>query len=112
MYAFKKFAYDTPMVKTPSLKKPAQRWAAIKAQLELRGLSLAEIGRRIGLTRAAVYAARHHRYPTVERAIADALGLRPQQIWPERYNAAGLPLRRRPNAPFERPNQRRKTTEV
>ena len=84
------------------LKNPAKRWIAIKAMLQLRGLCLSNIAQQLGVGRPAISKAAHTSYPNVERAIANALGLKPQQIWPERYDRFGQPIRQRPNAPIRK----------
>jgi len=57
----------------------------IKHQLEFAGSSFADIARELGVTRGAVRKATWMRYPKMERAIANKLGMQPDEIWPERY---------------------------
>ena len=64
-------------------------------QLSIRGSSLAAVGRRAGTCRQVVYQAFLKPYPRMEKFIADALGLQPQDLWPDRYDEYGLPKRRR-----------------
>ncbi len=66
-------------------KKAAERRAWIKYQLELRGESFATIARELGVTRQAVRRALDMPRPRMERAIAEKLGLKPWELWPERY---------------------------
>ncbi|WP_397458179.1 transcriptional regulator [Pseudomonas asplenii] len=73
------------------------RWEWIKFQLRLRGTNLAELARDHGLNDRAIRNAKKRPYPSVERAIAKALGLEPVQIWPERWKEDGNPIRQRPN---------------
>jgi len=54
-------------------------------QLQLRDLRLVDIARDRGLSRWAAYFALRHGSRRVEREIAHRLGLRPEQLWPERY---------------------------
>lgn len=63
----------------------------IKAALRKRGLSLSSVSRRLGLDRDSARHALARPWPRVERAIARALGVTPQEIWPDRYDAAGRP---------------------
>jgi Ner family transcriptional regulator len=72
---------------------PEARRAWIKYQLQLRGLSLAGLAERQGLSRKTVQKALHSGYPKMERLIAKSLGLTPRQLWPERFDAAGQRLR-------------------
>ncbi|MFF3704866.1 helix-turn-helix domain-containing protein [Pseudomonas qingdaonensis] len=73
------------------------RWEWIKFQLRVRGTNLADLARQNDLNERAIRNAKHRPYPRVERAIAQALGLQPVQLWPERWNSDGAPLRQRPN---------------
>lgn len=76
---------------------PAQLWEWIKFQLRLRGSSLAQIGQELNIPRQSVHNAKRVRYPRVERAIAEKLDVAPRDIWPDRWNPDGAPLRDRPN---------------
>jgi len=84
------------------------RHSAIAFALRSRGYSYARIGRDLGITRQAVLHVRHRKYPAVEAAIAAVLGVSPPQIWPERYDADGQPIRQRPRAARCRPEFRGK----
>ena len=64
---------------------PVQRNEWIKFQLRVRGSSLSELARSLGVTRQAVRNALSSRYPRMERVIAAEIGLAPEVIWPERY---------------------------
>ncbi|MDZ7749366.1 MAG: helix-turn-helix domain-containing protein [Halofilum sp. (in: g-proteobacteria)] len=64
---------------------PVQRNEWIKFQLRLRGSSMSQLARRLGVTRQAVRNALAAPYPRMERAIAAEIGLEPEHIWPERY---------------------------
>ena len=72
---------------------PARReW--VKFQLMLRGYSLTGLAAELGVTRNAVSNALGAPYPRMEHAIGQVLGIHPQYIWPERYDAAGKSNRR------------------
>lgn len=73
------------------------RWEWIKFQLRLRGTCFADLARTNDLNERAIRNAKQRPYPRVERAIAEALSLKPAQLWPERWNADGSPIRQRPN---------------
>ena len=80
------------------VKKPApQDWhvADIKCALEKKGWSLSRLSKRNGYCRTACKAALHQPLPKMERLIADAIGVPPQEIWPSRYDEQGNPNRRR-----------------
>ena len=65
----------------------------IKFQLRVRGSSLSALARELGVSRHAPRLALVKPYPRMERAIADKLGLKPQELWPERYDENGRPNR-------------------
>ena len=78
---------DTP-------KKPAhQDWhkADIVAALWKRGTSLQRLARINGYAHGSINFALHRPWPRAERIIADALGVRPGDIWPSRYHDDGSP---------------------
>lgn len=81
------------MNKTEIPLEPAQRWEWIKYQLRARGTSLAKLARELDVSDTAVKNAKRTAYPRMERAIAKALGLKPIDLWPERWNADGNPHR-------------------
>ena len=57
----------------------------IKAELQRRGLSLAELSRRNGYHANSAARALRVSWPEMERIIADALDEKPETLWPERY---------------------------
>lgn len=67
---------------------PDTRREWIKFQLKLRGTSYAKIGEQLGVSRHAPKLALYSSYPRMEKAIAAALDMTPEQIWPERYGKA------------------------
>lgn len=85
------------MSKTDIPIDPAHRWEWIKYQLRTRGTSLAKLARELEVSDTAVKNVKRSAYPRMERAIANALGLRPADIWPERWHGDGAPVRLRPN---------------
>jgi len=76
------------------IKKPRTGWhrADIKAALEKTGWSMSALSRAHGYNRGVVTQALSNSYPAVERIIADALGIEPWVIWPDRYNDYGQPV--------------------
>lgn len=68
----------------------------IKAAIRKTGTTMSAISRAAGLSDGAAKRALDIPWPRAEAIIATRLGLRPQDIWPSRYDAAGLPLRGRP----------------
>lgn len=70
-----------------------QRREWIKYQLRARGSSLSRVARDQGVSRFSASVALKKQYPRLESAIARHLGLKPKQVWPERYDEKGLPNR-------------------
>lgn len=73
----------------------------IKYQLGMAGSGFAALARELGISRSVPYKALLHPYPRMERAIATKIGVSPEHIWPERYDADG-----KPNRPMGRPYPR------
>lgn len=88
---------DADMNRADIPADPALRWEWIKYQLRTQGTSLAKLSRELGVSGQAVKNVKRIAYPRMERAIAKALGLQPFMIWPERWEASGIPHRIRPN---------------
>ena len=79
-------------------KKPVgDDWhpAYLVYQLRLRGLSLRKLARLRGYAPGSATRAIQSPWPKMERIIADALGITPQEIWPSRYHADGTPKKGR-----------------
>ncbi len=85
-------------------KQPSVDWhkADIKAALEKAGWSLSRLSRHHGYTRTALKNALSKPWPKAERLIAEALGIRPQTIWPSRYDAHGRSNRVRGRKPVNK----------
>lgn len=66
--------------------------ADIKAALEKAGWSLRKLSQHHGFGDSTFRKALVHQYPRAEKAIADAIGITPQEIWPSRYDAGGNPV--------------------
>jgi Ner family transcriptional regulator len=77
---------DVDMKKTAIPTDTEKRWEWIKYQLRTNDTSLAKLARQMGVSGAAVKNAKLTAYPRMERAIANALGLLPATIWPERWD--------------------------
>lgn len=63
----------------------------IKAAVRKTGTTLSAISRAAGLSDGAAKRALDIPWPRAEAIIAAALDLRPQDIWPSRYQADGRP---------------------
>jgi Ner family transcriptional regulator len=73
-----------------------QDWhpADVLAALKKRGHSLAGLSVANGYHPTAAGKALKQAWPAMERLVADAIGVPPQQIWPSRYDGDGSPLPR------------------
>ena len=70
-------------IKPPTDQFERQVW--LVAMLRLEKSSYAALAREQGVSRNVVRKAAYHRYPKMERVIADKIGYAPELIWPERY---------------------------
>jgi len=94
--------------------EPSQGWHTedIKAALRKRHGTLTRLCRQWGLSPSAISTALlpYGRLWTVEQRIADALGVHPHTLWPERWHPDGTPVppaerkTSRNRAPAHRPN--------
>lgn len=59
----------------------------LKCELRLKGSSLAQLSRELGLSISSVSTVSqgYRRSERIQKAIAKKLGTTPQEIWPERY---------------------------
>jgi len=67
----------------------------IKAAIHKRKGTLTQIALDAGLASSACRRALIERYAPAEKAISDFLGIAPQVLWPDRYDAQGQPLPRK-----------------
>lgn len=77
------------MINVQTTQKNLHDWhrADVIAALHKRGWSISKLARRKGLHPSTVRSALDKPYPKSERLIADAIGVAPETIWPERYAA-------------------------
>ncbi|HAS8353693.1 TPA: transcriptional regulator [Vibrio vulnificus] len=59
--------------------------ADVIAAIKKRGTTLAAVSRKAGLSSSTLRNALYRPYPKGERLIADAIGVKPSDIWPSRY---------------------------
>ena len=78
---------------TRLLRDPLKRRAWVKYQVQVQGRSLAQVAAQAGVRRTTLYQTFLRPYPRMEKIIADAVDMTPQQLFPERYDADGLPNR-------------------
>lgn len=64
----------------------------IKAAIRKTGTTMEALGMSAGFSRSVVGICLRRAIPRVEALIARHLGLKPQDIWPSRYDADGQPL--------------------
>lgn len=66
--------------------------ADVVAALKKKGTSLAEIERQNGYARTALSMLWTQRWPKAQELVAKAIGVKPSEIWPSRYDEKGAPL--------------------
>lgn len=87
------------------LRNPAARRVWVRAQLRLRGMSLRRIAEREGVSHQAVSAALIVPSERLEAVLAAELGMRVQDLFPDRYDRHGIrTVRTNPNAAHIRRN--------
>ncbi|WP_298978460.1 helix-turn-helix transcriptional regulator [uncultured Psychrobacter sp.] len=69
-------------------KKMPEDWhqADIIAALKKAGTNMSALGEAKGYSRNSLRNALYRPYPKAEKIIADALNLKPKDIWPSRYS--------------------------
>ena len=92
---------------SPIRHRPSWDGPRIKAELERRGTTLNDLSLAAGLARTTAAKALRQPYTRGEQIIAKALGVTAQEIWPERYDTAGNPLRGRQSNTSPSPRKRR-----
>lgn len=88
-------------------EEPA-RLVWVKSALRERGFVLVALTKFLGIRRSALDNLGMTRLDSLQHLIAKCLGVRPEQIWPERYDETGEPIpreRTRPAAPVQREPQ-------
>jgi Ner family transcriptional regulator len=86
------------MRKRPSAT-PGWSWNRIIFALRERGLTVSEVARRAGYKASSGRQVCTRRWPNMQRAIAGALDVAPQVLWPDRYDHEGVPVRKMPDRP-------------
>lgn len=68
-------------------KEPQQDMhrSVIVGMLKAKGCTITELSRRNGLHKNTLSNALRQHYPKAEKIIAEALEMKPQEIWPSRY---------------------------
>lgn len=82
--------------------------AKIKEKLAIHGLTCAQIARDYKLPSASIRAALRYPNLNAERAIAAALGTRPEYLWRTRYHPSGQRRSQLDYAPVPTMQQRQK----
>lgn len=74
-------------MRTPT-KQDLDRHERLKAELRIRGTSLAQISRELGVsdTLLTLVGKGSHRSRRIERALAEAVGSTPEALFPGRYD--------------------------
>ena len=80
---YKSFYVPVDIYQIP--KNPQDRWSWVLFRLRLKGASCTSLAAELGVTRSCVTNVKRTRYPRIQRAIAQRIGFRPEEIWPDRY---------------------------
>jgi lambda repressor-like predicted transcriptional regulator len=70
---------------------PAKRWAWIQWQLKSNGRTFAAIAESEGVNKDTLSKAKNARYPRMERALSEAVGVAVHVLFPDRYDEHGMP---------------------
>jgi len=89
------------MTATTPVSKPRRRqpkktgWHAeeIKARVRMNGTTLTKLALDNGLDESACRAALRRPQPQADRVISRFLGVPLHELWPDRYDSEGLPIR-------------------
>ncbi|WP_367881838.1 helix-turn-helix domain-containing protein [Salmonella enterica] len=88
------FTCESLPLRNKAFSDPEKKREWIKYKLKIQGLSLAALGRKHKTSRQVVSTALYKPSPRWEHEIATALGVKPSEIWPERYDEEHeIPLR-------------------
>lgn len=66
-------------------KQPVLDWHGIKAELHRRGMTLTGLGRMSGLDPSACRRVNTSTNYAAQAAIAEFIGQKPEDLWPDRY---------------------------
>lgn len=86
--------------------------ADIKCALEKAGWSLRQLALKNELSAASVAVALKKRWPRVESIIAEALGIKPWEIWPSRYDGSHKPIKKHRGWPTSKSFKPKHSTEA
>lgn len=102
----KYYCYCLSMDKTKVIielpKKEPDRWASIKMHLAIRGYTFCKLASEHSLSTCTLTIVKNKSYPKSQKIIADALVLKPEWIWPERYGDDGKPIANSPRYPRQK----------
>ncbi|MBF0214205.1 MAG: helix-turn-helix domain-containing protein [Magnetococcales bacterium] len=76
----------------PVPRKPIMLWPDIKAAFEKRGMNFSAFSLMHGYHPTAACVTRRSRSAPMQTLIADFLGVKPQDLWPDRYDDSGHPI--------------------
>lgn len=81
--------------------------AMIKAEVEMRGMTLTRLALANGLDASACRVALRRPYLRAEQVISSFIGVPAHELWPERYHGDGTPRHARTVERMSRPKRRR-----
>lgn len=66
-------------------RKPKMEWPEILAKLHLGGMTLTELARRNDIPAGSCTRVKGQTHYKAQQAIADFIGEKPEDLWPDRY---------------------------
>ncbi|PWW41593.1 Nlp family transcriptional regulator [Idiomarina loihiensis] len=86
--------------------------ADIKCALEKAGWTLRQLSKKHGFSPNVVGRAFRRRYPKAQEIIAEALGMKPWDIWPSRYDENNNPIKKHRGWPTSKSFKPKHSTEA
>ena len=82
-------------------------WSWIHHRIKTKGFNWITLAEKHGCHPSTIKTAKDYAYPRIEKIIAEAIGMTPQALFPNRYTSDGKPIGR--NYPRDRRLTRKKT---
>jgi Ner family transcriptional regulator len=89
--AFLRAPQQGTSAQSPRAPHPEQ----IKGLIRMRGVTMTGLCRSWGYSESCIRQTLKRPSPRIEQLIAEFLGVKPQFLWPDRYDAKGKPVRGR-----------------
>src|SRR3569832_561680 len=94
------------------LTQPDKQRTKNKKQKTQQKRTQTQIADDAGVSRQCLYQVFNRTYPRMEKVITDTQSLAPKELWPERYDADGLPIYQKKHPKKTATKQVKNTTRV